>query len=164
MKTVFWIFICLLLSNTYSQAQDFSSLEQIKLETEADYKTNEPTALKCAKHLLESPIKGSLVEQLNSAYASKWLMDWMEGTPDYTFAIESFITKLASGSNNDLVMVYLAAQVEHALEGSKENVQLYAAQKLVTFCKDSSKNVKKTGAVKKFLKKADQGDLESYIE
>ena len=168
MKSVFWIFLCLMTLSLGVQAQeeDFSDLETLRLETEEDYRTHEPMALKCAKFLLQAPISDG-EEMLQVAHSLKWMNAWMQGTPDYTFEIQYYITQLATKDNMLLLGVYLSAMVEQAIE-QKDNAikidpQLYAAKKLVAYCKDSKMNVRQTRAVKKLIKMSDKGKLKSYI-
>ncbi len=134
--------------------QDFQEFQDYKFKNKESYKTNENNVIKCANYLFENPSDASELNRLTSV---QFIMNWMEGTPDYTFSISSATMDFIKG-NNDLLGLYLAAMSKTVLEKSNEKLKdediHAAAQKmLVDYCGDKNNNMKPSKAIKKILKK-----------
>ncbi|PIB36164.1 hypothetical protein BFP72_12540 [Reichenbachiella sp. 5M10] len=123
---------------------DFKSIE--------DYKTAEPTVLETANFILDTPADLDELKRLNSF---QYILKWMEGTPDYTFSIESEAMQLTDGKT-ELLTVYLSAMTKAVLDSSSpltnEQVQAKAKEYTVQYCAKEENHIKPSKAIKKILK------------
>ena len=117
MKKYFLILFVFTTISSFAQT-DYSKVVMAK---DADYKPAEKYALEASNFVLSSPLSTNEKER---AAATAFLLKWMEGTPDYTYAIESpIITKLES-ENKGLTGVYLASLTKASLEGKVEEPEV----------------------------------------
>ena len=117
MKKYFLILFVLASISSFAQT-DYSKVVMAK---DADYKPAEKYALEASNFVLSTPLNA---EDKQRASATAFLLKWMEGTPDYTYAIESpIITKLES-ENKGLLGVYLASLTKASLEGKVEEPEV----------------------------------------
>jgi hypothetical protein len=95
------------------------------------------------------------------------LLDWMGGTPDYTFSLERKAIKYFD-KDVDLMSVYTAALVLTEMEYKKPaNVNkwtLIAIKRFVAYIKESSNHVMVTKRLQKLIDAYDKGELESFLK
>lgn len=148
------IFIALLaLTSTMSFGQNFSELANTELKSKESLKSAESQVLTCANYLFNTPADQS---QLNRLNAIKFIMKWMEGTPDYTFDIGENAMKLTDG-NSDLLGLYLAAMSKVVLENSTQKLnsdEIYTQSEkiMVKYCAIADNNVKTSKKIKQLIK------------
>lgn len=133
-------------------AQIYKDLPNETFVNDQDYANSEDQVLEVSKFLLSTPIQKDNSDRLN---ASKYLLKWMEGTPDYTFTIDQTITDL-TGNDTDLLSVYFAAACETMIENkgkgkTNEEISNEIVTKLARYAADKKNNVSK---LSKELKKA----------
>jgi hypothetical protein len=150
-----------------SYAQDYSKLEKIHLEEKGDYEKQEKQVLECANYLLNSTIK-ELDDDVNRAYATKFLLAWMTGTPDYTFNISSTMAT-ASKSNSSLLVIYVTAMTKYVLDNkdkSKDDDEVYLQATLIfiQYCEKKENKVKQNKTIKTLIKERDNGTLAEYLK
>jgi hypothetical protein len=141
------------LAVTQVLGQDFSHLKDVKLTKVEEYKPAEGQVLECSNYLLSTPVKK---DDINQLYGIQYILKWMEGTPDYTFAIDDEVMKLTKG-DTDLMSLYFAALSKSVLENegknlSREEMTRQAMKYLIDYCEDPGNGAKKTKAIKKILK------------
>ncbi|PHS01825.1 MAG: hypothetical protein COA80_01790 [Leeuwenhoekiella sp.] len=150
-KTLF--FAALFLTISLTNAQNFEELANFKFESAESYKPAEPEVLQAANYLFENPANVAQVKRLN---AVKFILNWMQGTPDYTFEISNKATELTKG-NPDLLGLYMAAMTKVVLdnpEKSLSNTEIYnrSEELLVSYCANSENNMKPSRKIKKLIK------------
>ena len=151
----------LILSTSFSFAQNFDECNDVELENEQDYRDTEDLVLKCANYLFEH--EPNEVSEANKN-ASLFIIKWATGAP-YSFQIWVWGTKLAD-KEPALLIVYMAilvkAGLEHDLfEGKEANVK--AAELMYEYLKNDNFEIKRKGYIKKFIKAGDKGELAQFI-
>lgn len=148
------IFIALLtLTSTISFGQNFSELANSEFKSAESYKPAESQVLTCANYLFNNPANQ---EELNRLNAIQYIMNWMSGTPDYTFEIGEKAMDLTD-ENSDLLGLYIAAMSKAVLENTTEklsNDEIYdrAEKILVKYCAIADNKIKPSKKIKKLLK------------
>ena len=153
MKNSFLLLVLLLLA-TQSTAQNFGSLSRYEFEAAEDYQKNEPKVVECVDFLFKTPADRATESRL---IAVQYILKWMEGTPEFSFAIDEKSIELTK-DHQELFGLYLAALSKLAIENEGEpysdlQLHLKAQDMLVDYCSDKSNNIKPSKAIKKLLKK-----------
>lgn len=110
MRKIIFAFLFLLSLNVF--AQELPNLKHIKLNKKISYKQAEPTVIKVVDYLFQTPIDRKNKSRNN---AGQFLVDWMNGTPDYVFYMEERETSFFNTSS-DLLLMYMAALTKFSLE------------------------------------------------
>ncbi|WP_199120731.1 hypothetical protein [Pedobacter sp. ASV28] len=92
-------------------AQELPNLKNVKLGKKSSYKNAEPTVLKVVDYLFQTPIDKKNKARSN---AGQFLINWMNGTPDYIFYLEEKETNFFS-TDSDLLLMYMAALTKYTL-------------------------------------------------
>lgn len=134
--------------------KDFSKLSTIKMKTRSDYQKEESQALSCANFILDNPIKNNDIQRL---YASRFILRWMSGTPDYTFTFGKEISKIAKPKNLDLMSIYVASMVKIALNNPEVKLPIdemvkKAMKSFAKYCAKPENHVKLNRSLKKLIK------------
>lgn len=143
-----------------------TDLSSIKFEKDADYKTAEKAVLEASNYLLSTPLDS---KNPKSDTATKFLLKWMEGTPDYTYIIESpLITKLNS-ENEGLSGVYFAGMTKFSLENPAEAqdpqlVMVSGTKTVLTYAEKPEHKVVMTETLKKLIELNKTGELEKLLK
>ncbi|OIQ30431.1 MAG: hypothetical protein BM564_03430 [Bacteroidetes bacterium MedPE-SWsnd-G2] len=145
--------IVLTLCTSVTFAQDFSDLANQKLKKVDSYKPAETKVLECVNYLFETPFDKN---DLNRAVAQAYIIQWMTGTPDHSFALDSNAMELTKGST-DLFALFMAAMTKVVLEQpnqklSNEAIYKQAEALLVSYCSDSNNKLKPSKKIKKLIK------------
>jgi len=137
---------------TQSFSQNFSKLDKILLNGNADYKKAEKVVLECDKFLTTKPLDK---DETKRKEAENFINKWMSGTPDYTFNIDASIAEIV-GNNAHLLGVYLAYYSKYAIENkgneSDEDLMKRAITSLFDYCKKPDNKVEMTDTLKKLIK------------
>ena len=129
-KTFLLIFLFCCVQAASSFGQELPNLKNVKLTKRASYKHAESTVTKVVDYLFQTPL-----QKKNKARneAGKFLVDWMNGTPDYVFYLEERETNFFN-ANADFLLMYMAAltkfSLAHPTEKEKQE-QALGAMKLV---------------------------------
>ena len=158
--TFFAIAICCL-----SFSQGLPNFDTIKLEGKADYKAAEPYALQASTFLLSTPPKK---DDFDRSKSFQFVIKWMSGTPDYSFAIDDVASKIMKGNDEELLGLYMAAMTKYALEnkdsaGDQKLVKLNAVTTLLNYCEDPANGIKMSKGLKKLSEAKAAGKLEQSI-
>lgn len=148
-------------------AQDYSNLTGIVLKERSDYIKNEELVLECSNYLLNSPVE-VLNTDMNRLKALKFVMRWMDGTPDYTFGVDKSVTEITR-TNYALLGVYMASMAKFVLEnkdksGDQNEIKYNSFLTLIRYCEDPSKNVKQNRAIRLLIKARDDNNLRAYLK
>lgn len=110
-KTIFVFFLLLSLQTGLSYGQELPNLKGVKLNKRASYKQAEPTVLKVIDYLFQTP-----ADRRNKSRndAGQFLVNWMNGTPDYVFYLEEKETQFFN-TDSDLLLMYMAALTKFSL-------------------------------------------------
>lgn len=124
------IFAFLFLLSISATAQELPNLKNIKLNKKISYKQAEPTVTKVVDYLFHT-----LIDKKNKSRnnAGQFLVDWMNGTPDYVFYLEEKESSFFN-TDADLLLMYMAALSKFSLENptvKEKQEQALGAMKLV---------------------------------
>jgi len=144
-------------------AQTLPNFDAIKLEKAPDYKLAEPYALQTANYILSTPYKKDDKDRMNSL---RFMGKWMNGTPDYSFAIADMEDKI--GKDYDLLGLYMIAKAKYILENkanAKDSklVKLNAVILLLNYCGNKNNEIRMTKQLKKLAEAKDKGELEQAL-
>jgi hypothetical protein len=148
------IFIALItLTSTMSFAQNFSELANSEFKSKESFKSAESQVLTCANYLFTTPTNQAELNRLN---AMKYIMKWMEGTPDYTFELGEKVLKLTNEDTN-LLSLYMAAMSKVVLEntaGKLNSDEIYNQSEkiLVKYCAGADNKIKPSKKIKQLIK------------
>jgi hypothetical protein len=143
-------------------AQTLPQFNQIKLQTNKDYKSAEPQVVQTADFVLTTPID---TNSSMRTLAAQFLMKWMDGTPDYTFTLDENSTRFFL-QNNGLMMVYVASMAKYAIQNKPHNskdITINAIKNLLAYINNPANNVKKNNELKELSQANDHGELESFL-
>ena len=144
-------------------AQSAAAWDAVPLEKDKDYKTAVPKIKECVTYLLSHPFSK---EDDKSISASKLLIRWMTGTPDYSFNILGNIVKI--DPDGQILPAYMAALVKVGL-ASPENLKDLKKGELATmkivaeYCANPANKIKQTDEIKKLIKANKEGKLASVL-
>ena len=147
--------------NTF--AQTLPNFDIIKLEKAPDYKLAEPYALQTANFILSTPFKKEDKDKINSL---NFIGKWMNGTPDYSFALGDIEDKI--GKDYNVIALYMVAKTKYILE-NKANakdpklVELNAVTLLINYCSNKDNLVRMTKQLKKLAEAKEKGQLEQSL-
>jgi hypothetical protein len=111
-KLIYLILAFFLATVSYGQATE--ACNQESLEKESNLKNAEPCVLIAADYILSQPLHGN--EQKYYEYR-KYILAWMEKTPDFTFALNANIIDICNDEENILLFgVYISCLAKAALE------------------------------------------------
>lgn len=160
------LIFCILFSISWNKtfAQDYSDLEKISLKDRTECADNEKLVLECSNYVLESPLN-VIEKDENRLSAMKFIMRWMEATPDYSFSLDESMGK-ATSSNPTLLAVLLAAMSQYALENKTDDANDVKYNSFITFikyCEDPDNKVKLNEDLKELIKARDENNLKEFL-
>jgi len=129
-KTFLLIFLFCCFQAASSFGQELPNLKNVKLTKRASYKHAESTVIKVVDYLFQTSL---LKKNKSRNEAGKFLVDWMNGTPDYVFYLEERETSFFN-TNADFLLMYMAALTKFSLAHPTEKElrqQAVGAMKLV---------------------------------
>jgi len=159
----FFIILLTIFFSTGVFAQTLPNFDAIKLEKAPDYKLAEPYALQTANYLLSTPYKKEDKDRMNSL---RFIGKWMNGTPDYSFAIANLEEEI--GKDYDLIGMYMVSKVKYMLENKanakdQKLVKLNAMTLLLDYCTNKNNNIRMTKQLKKLAEAKEKGELEKLL-
>jgi hypothetical protein len=151
-----------------AQAQNLPTFSTVPLNTTKDFDSSaNAVALQAANYILSVPLPTGN-DNATRLTATRFMLEWMAGTPDFNFTVDSTISKIAT-ENDDLVRIYLSALVKYTIENKqaakKMNQQKLNAFKItIAYCKVANNNVQIIGELKKLIAADDAGKLAEYLK
>lgn len=162
----YFVFISILFFSTSAGfSQILPKFEKIPLENKEDFNSEaNDAALAAANYLLNTPIEKESFARLR---CQKYLMEWMSGSPDYSFVIDEVAMKI-SGKNSDLLLVFLACMTKFVLENEEDSkdqdlIKLNSVKTFIAYAKDKDNKVKVNKEVKKMMAAEERGELKEYL-
>jgi len=140
-------------------AQDRQTCDSIYLKTDKLIKTDDPCLLIGTDYILAHPLFGN-PDQYHQYM--RFVMTWMEKTPDYTFSLNDKIMALCKDDNILLFNVYLSCLAKAAIEEKKANSDK-AVKLFAEYLKRPENKVKQLSKIKKLIKDVENGQLEKYL-
>ena len=152
MKNPFFFFFFFLIS-TASFAQNLSNWETYKLEMKEDFHNAEDLVKEGIDYMFSTPFDKNDIKRYQ---ALNFVMNWMEGTPEYRFNIDQKAVELTKG-NDDLLGMYFAGLAKVILENKNqipddETVHNLVVQDLIVYTSNEANHLKPTKALKKLIK------------
>jgi hypothetical protein len=145
-------------------SQSLPAIDDVKLIAKEDFKAADTLALKTANYILSTPSDPNNISRLKG---SKFLLDWMQGTPDFTFSLDNNVLKYFD-NDIDLMGVYMASLTSAALENrtikDSKVITLNGVKKFIAYIDNGSSKVSMTGQLKKLSQSNQKGELESLLK
>lgn len=165
MKAIITVSLALLLTNALN-AQDYSGLEKITMEDQSDFAKNEDLVIECSEYLLNSPAT-VLEKDENRMNAAKFIMRWMDGTPDFMFYLDEPIGSMTN-DNKPLLGIYLAAMSKYVLEHKNKaddqgEVKYNTFLTFIKYCEDPANKVEQNDEIKDLIKAKENNTLIDYL-
>lgn len=162
MKIFFLIMIMLAAFGAISQ--NSSQYDNIQLTTANDYRNAEPQVMLAADYVYSTPIDK---DNLNRKNSISFIMKWMAGTSDYSFAMDATLMKIAN-NDREVVGVYAVCLAKYALGHGmgvdRDSLKYNSYLLLANYCEDPGNNYKPRGEIKKLIDAKNQHKLKEYID
>ena len=113
MKIFLFCLVLLLSANVFSQAT--SQYDNVPLTTANEYRRAEPQVALAADYVYSSPIDK---ENVHRKDAISFILKWMGGTSDYSFAPDESMRKITN-DDRDLVGTYAACITKYEVKIGK---------------------------------------------
>jgi len=164
MKKRVFLFIILLIASVRIYSQSPSQYDNVLLTNASEFRKAEPQVMLAADYVYNSPIDKDDAHRTN---AIRFIMKWMQGTPDYSFPIDETLTKITK-NDNELFGVYMACITKYALQKGKgtdrEDIKYNSFLLLANYCENPANNYRVRGEVKKMIDAKNQNKLKEYLE
>ncbi|WP_113662042.1 hypothetical protein [Pedobacter nanyangensis] len=162
-KTLLLIFLFFPLQASFSFAQELPNLKNVKLNKRASYKHAESTVSKVVDYLFRTPMQKKNRDRND---AGNFLVDWMNGTPDYVFYLEERETNFFS-TNADFLLMYMAALTKFSLanptEKGKQQQALGAMQLVLPYLYQESDKKTWPKELWQLYDASENGKLKEYL-
>lgn len=146
-------------------AQTIPNIKSIKLENAADFRAAQPFVLQTANYLLSTPYDAGNKDRKESIM---FLVNWLKGTPDFSFSIESAVAKIGK-SDEDAIAMYVVAACKTAIDdktvaGNRELLKLNAIKALLAYAENPAHNFRMKKQLKKLSDAHKSGELAKTLE
>ncbi|MDP2175560.1 MAG: hypothetical protein Q8K70_06570 [Bacteroidota bacterium] len=166
MKNIILVFFLLAFTSN-GISQNYQHLDKIILKDSIDYVENEERVLECSNFILGSSVDviESSIKHLN---ALKFIIRWMEGTPNYLFNLDKSMMD-ATNSNSTLLSVLFAALTKTAIENKdvtkdSKTINYKSIITFINYCENKNNKVKQTKYIKKLIKAKNDNTLKEFIK
>jgi hypothetical protein len=155
-KSILFI-ICSLIA-FHHQAQVSATCDSVYKQPERVIKSNEPCLMTAINYVLEHPLTDN-----SKAYTDcmRFVLTWMEKTPDFTFDLNGNVLALCKNDNLPLFNVYLASLSKPAVETKKLDIPA-ALHLFIAYMEKPENKVKQTSKVKKMIADVKANELDKY--
>lgn len=159
-----YFFILFVFTSICSFAQ--TDYTKIAMKTDADFKAADKYALEASNYILSVPMDKNNVAQ---SKAVRFIVNWMEGTPDYTFNIDAPIMTKLTEENESFLGVFYAGMTKYTLENptkaeDMKAVQFNGMKLLVVYAEKPEHKVAMSPTLKKLIDASKKGELEKVLE
>jgi len=132
-------------------SQSMPQVDSVRLATAADYRAAEPIALQVSDYILSTPSDDKSLPRLNG---TKFLLDWAEGTPDYSFDLDKNVIKYFE-KDLDLMGVYTASLTTSAIQNKSikdpKAITALAVKKFIAYITNAANKVFINSKLKKLI-------------
>ena len=162
MKKLFFLLLALHFNFAYSQ--ELPDFDEIPLKKQSDYYKADSFVLIASNYLLSTPY---VADNKDRTKSQAFIINWMSGTPDYTFSIGKTALDITK-KNPPLLGIYMACMAKYCLENKVDGkdekvVTLNAVKLLLAYCEDAENNIKMTKELKKLSEANKKGELEKEL-
>lgn len=160
-KTLGTLLLIFLFINLFSQ--EYEIPKKYNFLKDEDYTAYENDVLKTIDWLIQTPLN---IKKEKRIEANRFLMTWLEGSPNVTIEIKQEIVTFVS-PNADLLMIFMCGWTKYSLENKDyENTKagnLKGVEAVIDFYLKNKNYLKKDKNVEKYIKLKESGKLEEYI-
>ncbi len=147
-----------------SFSQNLLGFENISGNDRNDFKAAEPKALEAANYLLSTAIDENIQDREK---ALKYMLMWMEGTPDFVFYIDENIT-VFTRSNELLLKVYMACLTKESLANravanNRDEIKLKSIEAFMDYCLDPENRVESYRQLEKLVRARNKNKLREFV-
>ncbi|MGF1635451.1 MAG: hypothetical protein ACFCUU_00150 [Cyclobacteriaceae bacterium] len=165
MKKCFLGIILMMAGFHITLAQNFAIYQNIKFDRPEQYKEHQQMAHEAAKYVLTTPHSNEDEERM---HAARFMLKWMEGTPDYNFDILPWMAGL-NRTDRFLYPVTMAALVKAALDDTQKEkdanaLQVATAEEVAKYMANKEHKLRPRSTGKKFVQAWEEGRLEEFLE
>ncbi|WP_282035981.1 hypothetical protein [Saccharicrinis aurantiacus] len=158
MKHILLLFL-FCVSATLVSAQ-FSYLNDVELESTADYSEYTETVYDCCDYLLLTPFSKKDSERVA---ATNFIERWVKGAPNSSYKVSENIQSLTD-NRTELLGLYFTCIAKELVEGNADN-SLQAEEKAITsfldYCTNPMNKLKLTKEIKELAQLNNAGELNS---
>jgi hypothetical protein len=151
----FLVFFVLAIAAIESSAQLQPPDLQVKFKSKASYAAAEPKVLAAANYVL-----GTNSEAEGRDECTQFILNWMDGTKDYTFNIDA---SLINSDRPELLSLYLASAAKYVIEkkssADEKEITLNAVRTIIAWCIDPVNNSKLPLNFQKYQQADQEGKL-----
>ena len=155
--------LSLVLTLNLANAQSAPDYSKYPLEKEEDFAKAKEAALQTANYLLGNPVSKDPQQRLE---AMQYLLMWMQGTPDYTFAIDGTFSLV--GEDQQIMGLYLASMIKYHIvnevKESNEDASVATLKTLAEYINNLKNNVNPTADLKKVVEAHKKGTLRQLVK
>ena len=154
--------ILLLFLGINLMAQEIEIPNDIKLETEADYKANEDLVLESIEWIQNTPVAFNPTKRQE---VNRFLILWITGTPSVTIELLDGIVPLDC---SECLIPFLAGWTKYSLENnySKNKVEgaLAGLEQSIAFYEKNKADLGKNKEMEKLIKRQQKRTLRKFVE
>ncbi len=163
MKNLIFFLVALVCSCNLS-AQTFEIPNGYSFSKVEDYKRYENDVVSCVDWLINTPLDQ---ESIKRQKASRFLMTWLEGSPDVVIEISADILTFDKASP-DLFLVFMGGWAKYSIETKDYNNKLEGniagIEAVIELYKQNKDILSKDKNIEKYLKLKYKGKLRDYIK
>lgn len=163
MKKIFFTLLAALFG-CMALAQNIPPVDGFKLEAPQDYRNADSAVMQVSRYFLSIPIDQDTNSRL---HAGVFLVQWMEGTPEFNFTFSDNQLKYIE-KDADLLTLYYASlcyfAIQHPAVRDGNTVTLNAVKLMLAYIKNSKNHVTLTRKLKKLEDADDKGELKSLLK
>lgn len=159
-----YLFFLLLFSPFFrASGQELPPLKNVKLNKKAHFKATEALTQKVIAYLFETPIDK---KNKSRNQAGQFLLNWMNGTPDYTFYLEEKETNFFN-TDADLMLMYMASltkfQLDHPNIKDQPKIVLGAMKILLPYLNTQDNKKSWSSSLWQLNDASQKGKLEEFL-
>lgn len=163
MKTTIISLLCLVCSlNSFSQ--EIEVPKDYELKVAADYEKYESELLQCIAWLKATPIGEEDKKQLK---AIKFVMDWVEGSPDVSVVIDMNLLNFLDSSPH-MLFYFIAGWTEKSVmtekHGDVSANAMAGIEMVISVYKNNRDVLEKDKTIEKLIKMQDKGKLQAHVD
>jgi len=156
----FFVLSCFIAADV--TAQTLSIPQNPKLEKESDYAAYNKDVIACINWLEKTPVDK---EPETRREANRFLMQWIQGTPDVSITIHDYVAKFSEVSP-EFLMMFMSGWTRYVLErrDQDELAGNLAGVQAVLNLYGISKSIPRNGDMDKLVNLSKDGKLKAWVE
>jgi len=144
-------------------AQAVPPFDQYKFDAANVYMAADSLVLQTANYLLSTPIDQNEPIRLKAGH---FVMQWVEGTPEYSFSLEQNAIRYLSDDDVDMMLLYVTSMAKYALIAHSNDPKantINGIKVLLAYVNNPANNVKMDKGLKKLSDENNKGNLERFL-